>query len=425
MQARKKRDEALLAIDMEFASKSGSKRSFTKECSPELGIAVSPDDVYQWWLRFLGAAERLQLPCLQRKADDSLKRHHYRWMPATPYSCLRRIFGSLLTEDGSARARFVEEVASVADIKGPWSSHGLASWFNVLQLYRDGIARHQSYLAYIRLGEEIVRAAVGDDAVTLWHSTRNQKVAWSFVPVKDVSAAFSDKDRARFIRGLVRAGRSPVTASRSRSNDWKEEAAGDTSYGHIYENALCHGKAPEEDWFATFLKTNGAPDPKMAGEYGREALSIVQEVDKEMVRFIAAGAGGPSGGGGPGGGGQEGGVIQGTVVARRNADAVPALAGQGDGLSALSPVERLTAMPYMVAARNWAAKRAWTMPTLEDVALNLAEVVASVTSFITADDEVRDGVAGAGLVCSGGEQGAPRAPANRKPVAMPQSANRG
>ena len=127
MQAREDLDKQLVEIDQRFASKTGSRRSFTKECSPEIGIAVSPDDLYALWLAFLEAAEPQRLPGLRRKADDALRRHHYRYMPSTPYSCLRAMFRAILSDSEGVRTQFLEEAAIVAGLKGAWSSHGLAS----------------------------------------------------------------------------------------------------------------------------------------------------------------------------------------------------------------------------------------------------------------------------------------------------------
>ena len=56
-QAREHRDKELEEIDQRFAAKTGSKHTFTKECSSEIGIEVAPGDVYALWLAFLEAAE--------------------------------------------------------------------------------------------------------------------------------------------------------------------------------------------------------------------------------------------------------------------------------------------------------------------------------------------------------------------------------
>ena len=388
MQAREDLDEKLMEIDQHFASKTGSRRSFTKECSPEIGIAVSPDDLYALWLAFLEAAESQRLPGLRRKADDFLRRHHYRYITSTPHACLRATFGALLSDSEDVRTRFLEDAAIVAGLKGAWSSHGLASWFNVFQSYRDALARHNTYIEYIRTGQALVRAAMGDDAVSLWDRARDERVSWAFVAVTDARAAYSDRDRARFIRGMTKSTRVPLSQKGARANDWRQEAPGNVTYGHVYEKVLCSGKKPEEDWFAPFVRPNSAADVKLAGEYGRETDSIVQGMEREMARFLAAGVAGAPAGASTTGTGKDAGVISGRVVPRRNADAVPALAGQGDGLSTLSQLERLSAMPYVVAARTWAQNRYWRPRALEDIATDLAEVVEAVTNCITAAEEV-------------------------------------
>ena len=136
--------------------------------------------------------------------------------------------------------------------------------------------------------------------------------------------------------------------------------------------------------FAPFVRPKSAADVKLAGEYGRETDSIVQGMEREMARFLAAGVAGASATGTV----KDAGVISGRVVPRRNADAVPALAGQGDGLSTLSQLERLSAMPYVVAARTWSQNRYWRPRALENIATDLAEVVEAVTNCITAAEEV-------------------------------------
>ena len=86
-------------------------------------------------------------------------------MPATPYACLRGIFVVLLSDSEDVRTRFVEEVVIITGLKCTWMSHGLASWFNTLQMYCDALARHNTYIEYIKMGQVVVRASLGDDAV--------------------------------------------------------------------------------------------------------------------------------------------------------------------------------------------------------------------------------------------------------------------
>lgn len=132
-QAKDKRDAALETIDRDIGKKTGSRRSFAKECSPEINIACSPDDVYDLWLEFLKAAEHHRLPGLSARTADVFKRYHYRWMPATPYACLRDIFRAILSPDADTRAAFLKEVKEVCGLKAEWASPSLAHWFKTLQ----------------------------------------------------------------------------------------------------------------------------------------------------------------------------------------------------------------------------------------------------------------------------------------------------
>ena len=54
----------------------------------------------------------------------------------------------------------------------------------------------------------------------------------------------------------------------------------------------------------------------------------------------------------------------------------------------LSQLERLSAMPYVVAARTWSQNRYWIPRTLEDIAVDLAEIVDYVTNCVIAGEEV-------------------------------------
>ena len=383
------RDNRLTEIDVKFAKSTGSRRSFTKECSPEIGIAVAPDEVYALWLEFLKAAERQALPALRRKPEDQLRRTHYRWMPATPYTCLKDMFRGLLSLDAAVRYRFIDEVTCIAGLKTRWSSIGLASWFNVLQKYRDALARHNTYVEYVKMSQAVVREAKGEEAVAQWDAARNGRVAFSFVPEEDPRVAFSDPDRARFIRGFAKSSRTALSAKGARANEWDIEAAGTQTYGKLYQNVLCQGKKAEENWYAPFVLPKHAPDAKLAGEYGRETEAVVGETEKELSRFLVAGRTPTPGGPSASGRRQDAAVIGGRVMARRNAAATPSLAGQGDGLDTLSNRERLVAMPYVFAARAWAQKRYWKPQTLDTVAAQLADIVAGVTNCVLAGEEVR------------------------------------
>ena len=387
-QAREQRDKRLTHIDAKFATRTGSKRSFTKECSPEIGIAVTPDDLYALWLHFLKAAETQTLPGLRVKPDDHLRRTHYRWMPATPFSCLRQMFAGLLSPSADVRARFVDEVTCIAGLRSKWSSLGLASWFNVLQAYRDALARHNTYVEYIKMSQALVRESKGEDAVAQWDATRNARVAFSFVPEEDPRVAFSDRDRARFIRGFAKSTRTALSAKGARANEWNDEAAGKLTYGKVYDRVLCQGKKAEENWFAPFVLPKNAPDVKQAGEFGRETEAVVKETERELARFLAAGHAGIPGGASTSARRQDAAVLVGEVVPRRNAAAAPSLAGQGDGLDTLSNRERLVAMPYVYAARTWAQKRVWKPLTLDTVAAHLADIVTGVSNCILEGEEV-------------------------------------
>ena len=72
-------------------------------------------------------------------------------------------------------------------------------------------------------------------------------MAWEFVAMTDVRSAYSDQDRARFICSLTKSNRVMLNHKGACSNDWREEAAGDLTYGHVYEKVLYHGKKQEED----------------------------------------------------------------------------------------------------------------------------------------------------------------------------------
>ena len=65
------------------------------------------------------------------------------------------------------------------------------------------------------------------------------------------------------------------------------------------------------------------------------------------------------------------------------------LAGLGDGFATLSREETLVHRPYMIVARCWQEKRAFFLPTFEQMAAVLErEVVASVTNWLLTVKEV-------------------------------------
>ena len=184
--------------------------------------------------------------------------------------------------------------------------------------------------------------------------------------------AFCDKDRAAFIKALVPSKGKGLSREKSKRREWWSQ------YKDRY-NKLVEELKEGRDWLPHFARKEDAMEEDNPLYYKLTVVnakhdqfcSVAGGSDESLPSPYTRNSGGKFT------------EVFGPVCKRIVSSRCNVLSGQGDGFATLSREETLVHRPYMVVARCWQEKRAFFLPTFEEVATVLErEVVVKVTNWL-------------------------------------------
>ena len=202
--------QAAAEIDAKIANlEATSPLEASRHYTAEICCAVSPNDVYELWMRFftLFVNHPEQIPGLlvdERRRDKlELLRSHYRPVASLPYNFLRRELSRIVGTDEEKRA-FKNDIqracfgsgdAAVRATDAPPSKKAKGppsfdcptadQWFKVFKRFAD---KHNAYAAFTffrSFMDQEVQAATGLTDLTAWHQRRDDTLGFTIRHFED------------------------------------------------------------------------------------------------------------------------------------------------------------------------------------------------------------------------------------------------
>ena len=316
-----------------------------------------------------------------KKSAIAVKRFHYRYgFHNFPSKFMVRLLTPLVADSDCIRLKHFGDMKQVTGKPHPKDHFTSAkAWFDNLYDYIQLCAKLQTYNFYIRLLDlELQECGADSELLEKWGAKRSGLVGFSFGTCERPVEAFSDKDRAHFIKALVPSKGKALSREKSERQEWWNE------HKDRY-NKLVKELKEGRDWLPQIARKEDAMEESNPLYY---KVSIV---NSEHDKFCQVAQGG------------DGSMpslftrhsmgkfteAHGPVCKRAVCGRCTVAAGLGDGFATLSGDETTLHRPYMVVARCWQEKRAFFLPTFQELADQLErEVVEKVTNWLLLMREV-------------------------------------